>query len=190
VGHNSDEGLLFTTPFVETQFEFVEYLSELFPDATEDTINYISETLYPPVFNTPLYSNQVERTALLLSEAIFTCNTRYFDLAFNNQTYSYYFSVPPGIHGTDVAYTYFNGDETTPDLLFFSPVNATIATVMQKYLTNFAMTGDPNGEGVPEFPTYGPESMVVNLNVTGLGETLTDTVANERCIYWQKALYT
>jgi carboxylesterase type B len=188
VGHNSDEGLLFTSPFVQNQTAYAANLEVIFPDASAKTINYIDTVLYPPVFDgTHGYTNQVERTALTISELIFTCNTRYLDLAFANQTYSYFFSVPPGIHGEDIAYTYFNGDTSTSD--DGSPVNATVAKALQDYLTSFAMNGNPNEKGVPFFPMYGSGSTVVNISATNLGTTLKDTVAISRCDWWQKALY-
>ena len=188
VGHNADEGLLFTDPFVQNQTAFATSLATLLPDASTKVINYIDTVLYPPVFNgTYGYTNQIERTALVISEVSFTCNTRYLDLAFRNQTYSYYFSVPPGLHGEDVAYTYFNGDTKTSD--DGSPVNATVAKALQDYLTSFAMKGTPNEKGVPYFPMYGANSTILNIAGTDLGATLVDTVANSRCDWWQKALY-
>jgi carboxylesterase type B len=188
VGHNSDEGLLFTSPFVQNQTEFAANIAGLFPDASQSTINYIDEVLYPPIYNGSYpYTNQIERTALTISEVSFTCNTRYLDLAFQNQTYSYYFSVPPGLHGEDVSYTYFNGDTTTLD--DGSPVNATVARAFQDYLTSFAINGEPNEKGVPYFPLYGANSTIVDISATTFGALLPDTVANSRCTWWQKALY-
>ena len=188
VGHNTDEGLLFSNPFVQNQTALVAALQTLFPGASATSLNYISTQLYPPVFNgTYNYTSQIQRTALLISELSFTCNTRYLDLAFKNQTYSYLFSVPPGLHGQDVSYTYFNGDTSTSD--DGSPVNATVAHALQDYLTSFAMNGNPNEAGVPYFPMYGSNSTIVNVGTSNLGGILMDTVANSRCDWWQKALY-
>jgi carboxylesterase type B len=94
-------------------------------------------------------------------DRIFTCNTFWLDKAFNNQTYSYLFSVYPGLHGQDVPYTYYNGPNPT------AVPNPDIAIALQEYITNFAMTGDPNGPGVPHFPMYGDDATVQNLNYTG-----------------------
>ena len=188
VGHNSDEGLLFTSPFVQNQTAFAAALLGLFPDASNKTVTYVDTVLYPPVFNgTYAYTSEVERTALAISELSTTCNTRYLDLAFKNHTYSYLFSVPPGLHGEDVSYTYFNGDTSTSD--DGSPVNATVAKTFQDYLTSFAMNGTPNEKGVPYFPMYGSNSTVANIAATNLGGSIKDTVANTRCDWWQKALY-
>jgi cholinesterase len=188
VGHNSNEGLFFTSPFIQNQTAYAAAIQQQFPDISAKTVDYIDTVLYPPVFDGTFgYTNQVLRTALTISESSFSCNTRFLDLAFANQTYAYLFSVPPGLHGDDVAYTYFNGDTSTSDA--GSPVNATVAKALQDYLTSFAMNGSPNEKGVPHFPMYGSGSTVVDIAATNLGVTLTDPVANSRCDWWQKALY-
>lgn len=189
VGHNSDEGLFFSSPFINNETTFDNFVSQNLPAATSATINYITQTLYPPVFDGSYgYTNQLERTSLLLGEFSFTCNTRYLDLAYWNETYSYFFTVPTGLHGEDIAYTFFNGDTTTPDN--GSPVNATVAKALQHYITKFAMTGQPNEAGEPFFPIYGANSSTqVLTNSTAEGTQVTDTAANARCSFWQKALY-
>jgi carboxylesterase type B len=189
VGHNLDEGLLFTSPFIQNETAFDNFVRQTVPAATPATVNLITETLYPPVFNGSYgYTNQLERTALIVSEFSFTCNTRYLDLAFRNKTFSYYFTVPPGLHGEDIAYTFFNGDTSTPD--DGTAVNATVARALQHYITEFTMSGKPNEAGEPFFPIYGTNSSTeVLVNGPGFGTQVTDTAANARCAFWQKALY-
>ena len=188
VGHNSNEAISFTSPFVQNQTAYAEAIQSIFPDASAQTVDYIDTVLYPPVFDgTYNYTSQIERTALTINELSFSCNSRFLDLAFGNKTYSYLFSVPPGLHGEDVAYTYFNGDTSSSD--DGSPVNATVARALQDYLTSFAMNGTPNEKGVPYFPMYGSGSAVENIALTGLGTTTKDAFANPRCDWWQKALY-
>lgn len=189
VGHNLNEGLSFSSPFIQNETGFSTYIRTTLPAATAATINYITQTLYPPVFNGSYgYTNQLQRTALLVSEFSFTCNTRYLDTAFDLKTYSYYFTVPPGLHGEDISYTFFNGDVTTLD--DGSPVNATVANALQAYITEFAQTGNPNEAGVPFFPIYGTNSSTQVLSSgSDFGTQIKDTTANGRCTYWQKALY-
>lgn len=188
VGHNINEGIFFAPPFITNDTTFNDFVRLTVPDVSEATIAFITGTLYPPVFdNSHGYIDQTGRAALLISEFIFTCNTRFLDLAYWNKTFSYYFTVPPGFHGDDLAYTFFNGDTSTPDEGV--PVNVTLANALQTYITSFAMTGNPNAAGVPFFPIYGANSSTQVLGLQGFGTQITDTVANARCDYWQKALY-
>lgn len=89
--------------------------------------------------------------------------------------------MPPAIHGEDIPYTYYNGPNP-------SVIAPQIAIALQTYITNFAVTGSPNGPGVPYFPAYGSNATVVNLNYTGITLQM-DPTANYRCDWWQKALY-
>ncbi|KAH6663736.1 Alpha/Beta hydrolase protein [Halenospora varia] len=188
--HNSNEGIVFTSPFLTTEADLATNLKLTFPAATNTTINYWMGTVYPPVYNgTYPYTSLTQRASLITAEVSFTCNSRYLDLAYKNETYSYYFTVPPGFHGEDIAYTFFNGDTTTLDDGY--PVNATVATALQRYITNFAMskTGNPNGIGVPFFPKYQSNSTVLVLDDDSIGSLVTDPVANSRCAWLATAPY-
>lgn len=181
VGHNANEGALFASPFVQNDTTFQTYLSLAFPDATPATLSYISQTLYPPTLDgSQNYTSQYARVSKVTAEFAFVCNTFYLDTAYHNNTCSYLFSVPPAIHGQDIAFTYYNGD---------SAINATVARTLQDYLTSFAMNGSPNEPGVPYFPMYSSNATIVNLGLTNFGGLAMDDAANERCNWWQKALY-
>jgi carboxylesterase type B len=187
VGHNSDEGLLFTPPFVQTQAEFVDSISEVFPTANASTISYITEVLYPPIFNGSYgYTTPIERTALAVSNYVVTCNA-YVLASTLSPSYAYLFSVPPGLHGEDTDYTFFNGDTSTSDEGV--PINGTVADVFQRYLTNFAMTGKPTAEGFPDFSMYGQQDTVTNIGDTGLGTQLTDPGVVPACKFFIEAPY-
>ncbi|KAI9754980.1 MAG: hypothetical protein M4579_004454 [Chaenotheca gracillima] len=182
VGHNADEGLDFSPPIAQTTDGFNQYLRTSFPDADDSVIDYITKTLYPAVFDGSLgYRSNIERTALLTSESIFTCNTNYLARAYGNHTHNYLYSVPPALHGQDVAYTFYN--EPNPAVLVPS-----LAVALQEYITTFAINGKPSAKGTPKFPTYGSNGMVQNINVTGI-EAIKDPADNARCLWWQKALY-
>ncbi|KAF5876692.1 putative carboxylesterase family protein [Botrytis fragariae] len=187
-GHNSNEGAFFTSPFFSTDADIATDLTTTLPTISNSTLAYVTGTLYPPVYNGSYpYTSIWERASLITAEIVFTCNTRYLNTAFLNETHSYYFTVPPGLHGEDIAYTFFNGDTTTSNDGL--PVNATIAADLQRYIMNFAMTGNPNGVGVPFFPEYQSNATTLVLGTTGLGSVQTDTTANNRCAWWQQALY-
>lgn len=190
VGHNSDEGLEFTSPFLSSEALLEANLEAVFPTASNETITYMLDTLWPAVYDgTYGYTTLFERASLITAEVSFTCNTRYIDLAFKNETFAYYFNVPPGLHGEDIAYTFFNGDTTTSDDGL--PVNATVATTLQKYITNFALStdGNPNGETVPFFPKYQSNSTTLVIGDAGIGGVITDTTANDRCAWLMTAAY-
>ena len=182
---NTNQGLLFTSPFIQNNSGFTDQVLQLAPSvaAYPETLDYITNTMYPPKFDgsqAQRYTSQVARAAAQISEMVFSCNTFYLNKAYNNDTYSYYFTVPPAIHGADVPYTYYNGPNS-------QVVDSQAALTLQKIITNFVEKGGPNGDGVPRFPTYGDNATVLELNVTT--STREDPVANYRCDWWQKVLY-
>lgn len=191
VGHNIDEGYGFMDPWAQNNKVFEQDLRIYEPTITDDAVKHISQVLYPEKYDGSVgksrvgfpngYTTPTGRMALLITEAFFTCNTAWLMSAFDFKYWSYIFSVPPALHGQDIAYTYYDGPSAAVE-------NSTLAQIMQRYFTNFAETGSPNGPGVPFFPAYGKEQTALNLNRTFIG-TLPDNAANERCDWWQKGLY-
>lgn len=189
LGHNADEGLLFTSPFINNDSAFAEFVVADAPTvaAYPAVIDYITNTLYPPIFDGSQamnYTDQIGRAAALISEISFTCNTYYLDKAFGNQTHAYFFTVPPALHGDDIPYTYYTGagqaqtGVTAPQ----------IALALQGYITHFAETGTPNDSLLPYFEVYGSNATVQVLGASGISEQM-DPTANYRCDWWQKGLY-
>ncbi|PBP22597.1 alpha/beta-hydrolase [Diplocarpon rosae] len=183
VSHNSLEGLLFASPLVINEQLVTEQVRASFPTADDATLEDLLKNVYPPIYdNSYPYDSPFERLSLIIEEVFFTCNTRYLNVAFQNQGYAYYFDAAPAVHGADIYYTFFNGDTEGmyEELL---PVQPHIAIAMQKYLTNFAMSteGNPNGRGLPFFPKYQSNSTNLVIDALGVGELITDTTANDRC---------
>jgi carboxylesterase type B len=192
VGHNANEGLLFTPPYINNASDIQKQIASTLPTirAWPDVLDYVTETLYPPIFDGTQaqgYTNNLDRSSALVAELSFTCNTFYLDKAYNNQTYAYLFSAPPALHGFDIPYTFYNANETSTNVIRGVP-NPAIAIALQEYITSFAQRGNPNSQGVPHFDLYGKNATVQNLNVTGISQ-LRDPAANARCNWWQKALY-
>ncbi|KAK4695303.1 hypothetical protein P7C71_g2425, partial [Lecanoromycetidae sp. Uapishka_2] len=185
LGHNADEGLEFTSPFITNDTAFNEFILTAFPTINPAVANYVETVLYPPqmpgILSLTGYSDEIGRAVLALAESTFTCNEYYLDKAFNNQTYAYQFSVPPALHGQDVAYTFFNGPNS-------AVVSDPAAIALQEYITSFAINGVPSGPSLPAFPIYTNATDIIDLNATSI-TTIRDPVANQRCDWWQKELY-
>ncbi len=66
-------------------------------------------------------------------------------------------TFPGAPHGSEVSYAF--GDPGHPDSERYPGVDgATLGDAMAGYWTRFAATGDPNGDGAPEWPVYDGES--------------------------------
>jgi len=187
VGHNQQEGLLFTPPFIQTDAEFKAAESGIFPTANASLIDYISEVLYPPVFNgTYGYKTQIGRTNVTIADFTIHCNAHLLASTLAG-AYAYLFTVPPGLHAVDIPYTFFNGDTST--LNQGRPVDAEVAKSFQRYLVNFVMTGKPTSKGLQPFVEYGSNDTVANIDATDLGMQIRDPAARSQCKFWQAAPY-
>lgn len=187
VGHNSNEGLLFTPPVIQTEAEYKFALGEIFPTANSSTIDTIADVLYPPVFNGSYgYDDQIGRTSVSVADFTIDCNAHFLASTLST-AYAYLFAVPPGLHAEDIAYTFFNGDTSTSDEGF--PVFESVAEAFQRYLMNFAMTGIPTAAGYEDFNRYRSNSTLANIGVVNLGVQMVDPAAKPQCEFWQKAPY-
>ena len=148
VGHNADEGLLFTSPFVNSDATYAASLSSVLPDASASIINYIASVLYPPDFSGAYgYTDVYQRAAATIAEIVFTCNTFYLDLALSNQTYAYQFSIPPALHGGDVPYSFYNDGGYVPaNLTALSQglLSVQVALALQDWIVTFVRDGVPS----------------------------------------------
>jgi para-nitrobenzyl esterase len=80
-------------------------------------------------------------------------------------TFQYQFSrgVPGhpeigAVHASEVAYVFGSLEEERPSRSNYQPEDYAISGAMQKYWTNFAKTGSPDGVGLPHWQRYQPES--------------------------------
>lgn len=178
-GRNAAEGVLFTLPTANTSDAFASLVELWLPSANASTVNYITTTLYPSIFDGSLpYTDNLGRSILFVAEYAITCATNFLDRAFDNQTYGYQFSVPPAFHANDNKYTFYNGPGTNDT---YGTYNVTVALAHQQQIVTFAETGVPEG-----IPIYG-NGTILDLNNTGLPfQTIPDPNANDRCLFFQQ----
>jgi carboxylesterase type B len=182
--YTSREGLIFTDPAIQNNTALEDYLRATFPTASPAVIKYITEVLYPPVFDGSRgYTDQTGRASLLIAEVTFVCNTFYVHKGFGNNTFGYQFGVSPGLHASDLPYTFYQDSAFTQ-----AGFNTTVALALQNFETSFAQTGQPKWKGVPSFPKYGPDAQIINVTQTSIYKTR-DSAANQRCNWWQQGLF-
>jgi para-nitrobenzyl esterase len=159
VGYNSDEGLSFTR--VKTVNEFVAGVRERYGPFADRLL-----AAYPTA------GDRVGKTARdLARDAAFGWHTwswaRLQSARGTGRAFFYYFDQhpprTPGTpeadhgtpHGVDVPYVFetLEGSPTAED--------RHISEVMAAYWTNFAKRGEPNGEGLPTWPTFSDATPVV-----------------------------
>ncbi|MBN2613416.1 MAG: carboxylesterase family protein [Bacteroidales bacterium] len=155
VGYNSDEGLSFT--WVETPEEFI--------DEVKVRYGKFADTLLKAY---PLSENSIPKTARDLNrDAAFGWHTwswaQLQSKTGKSKVYYYYFDQHPKYpedspqfdhgspHAQDVAYVFQNLDHSNS---LITKSDLEISEAIGIYWTNFAKTGNPNGEGVPEWPAY------------------------------------
>ncbi|KAJ5606617.1 hypothetical protein N7510_009398 [Penicillium lagena] len=186
VGHNADEGLVFTSPASRNSSGLAAQLKQEFVYIRPNVTKHITQVLYPPIYDgTYGYTNAIQRDAFLVSELIFTCNTDYINRAFHNQTYAYEFSIPPALHGEDVAYTFYSDGAGASDS---TVTNVTVAMVMQDWFTSFVQSGAPNSSLAPMFHRHGRRGQLMNIASHSI-YPMRDPTNNPRCRFWQTAPY-
>ncbi|KAJ5308604.1 hypothetical protein N7508_003983 [Penicillium antarcticum] len=191
VGHNADEGLLFTSPASVNSSGLAEQLKQLSTSIPANVTQSITEDLYPAVYNGSYgYTDSVGRTALVISDLIFQCNTDYFNRAYDKQTYAYEFAIPPGVHGQDVGYTFYNNNSNANGALgaLGAIANVTVALAMQDFFTSFAQHGVPKSHLAPPFRRHGERATLMVLGNHTI-QPMRDPTSNPRCKFWQTAPY-
>jgi para-nitrobenzyl esterase len=155
VGYNSDEGANFTG--TNDPKEFVQ--------AVKLRYGKFADTLLKAY---PVGKTDVPRTARdLARDAAFGWHTwiwaRLQSETGKSKVFYYYFDRHPDFpegsshfgygsyHGQEVAYVFGHLDTADTDI---TSADEAISEAMAGYWTNFAKNGDPNGEGLPEWPAF------------------------------------
>ncbi|GME44628.1 putative carboxylesterase family protein [Neofusicoccum parvum] len=190
VGHNTNEGVGML-PTLSADAQLNALISVALSTTPSAVLEYMTTTLYPSSSNSTLYADPNTRAALFAGEAIIDCNAFALSAGFGNDTYAYLFGVSPGLHGFDVAHTYYDpatGHRNTDggEALDAYPLNATVAHVLQDYILSFATAGVPSSalDGLADgFGKYGADAQVVEMSESGI-EVVVDPAANSRCAWW------
>ena len=159
IGYNSDEGLSF--PSGRTPDEFVDNIKKRFGPFADQLL-----TAYP------VGDTAVTRSARnLMRDAAFGWPTwswaRLQSMTGTSKVFLYCFdqhaqwpadSPQADIgtpHGVDVPYVFMNLDKSNPQV---TNQDIEISELMGTYWTNFAKFGNPNADGVPEWPAFTDEN--------------------------------
>lgn len=151
VGTNSDDAGMFTPPGI-TVAKYREFVENGFGDKADSLL-----TAYPATTD----SEASRATRHLLRDSAFAWGTWTWARLQSQQgkgaAYLYYFDrhdakSPEGAgHGSDVPYVFSPADTL---LVRASAADRAFSQTMQRYWTNFAKTGNPNGAGLTEWPTF------------------------------------
>ena len=162
VGYNSDEGASFSPP--RTPEAYIQSVRTRFGPYADSLLK-----AYPAGTET------VPKTARdLARDAAFGWHTwiwaRLQSKKGESKVYYYYFDQHPDYpvdspragygspHGQDVAYVFGHLDTLNPNI---TRTDLAISDAMVTYWTNFAKQGNPDGEGVPEWPAFSDANPVV-----------------------------
>lgn len=126
-----------------------------------------------------LYKDRIDKDAFSVFNEIFSIywliypHHSWSNMEFNNSkpVYRYQFTKENGFYGTyhsgELEYAYGNLDKSNHQFAY-NEEDYALSEKMVKYWTNFAKTGNPNGEGLPTWEEYNPN----NENVMELGKNV------------------
>lgn len=201
VTHTSHEGLIFADESVVTDSKYQKYMRKNLANLTDTTAAELYK-LYPNKPN-ELTFNRLQTT---IGHWAVNCNVRWLAKAYEGKTYSYKFSVPPGNHGEDTFFIFFDsslGDSIDYHRAGIDPtvINSSgVWGAMQSYVTSFVRTGNPNTYKSTKSKVKALDLPMPVVNASGLemmnikfGEMymeLDDETPKEHCDWWQSGVWT
>ena len=183
------DAMLFSGMFEGQPVDFERYVESAQEKYAEDADRFLA--LYPA-------KNDAEAAARNGESALDNLNVLSYYLGKTRSikgrtdTYVYYFThVMPGpqsathgaFHTADVPYSFNYFSPKRGD--YWTKLDYDIGNMMSDYWVNFMKTGDPNGQGLPEWPAWKDG----NLEVMELGDTFSPmSISQEKADFW-KAYY-
>lgn len=177
--HTSFEGTLFTDPrTIGNETALAKRLQAIYPLMGEKDLNYVLNTLYPAVYDgSHPYETSVDRNILMANEMYFAAAHQALLQATihrGTEVHAWEFSVPPAIHGSDIAYTFYDGA---------AGIDPHVASIMQHAIAGFAKCGEPDaGQLGFAFPRYGKQATTVSLDINS-SVTISDPTWNNRTLW-------
>lgn len=181
LSHQTYEGGNYGAPYVVTNADFDVYLQAIQPSMTAEERQQVISRYGG--------SSDPTRTIFFSGDFVFACQTDYVARAYPLRSHLYEFNISRPFHGTDLAWTFAGSAANPPS--YGSPLVQPQSRQLQEYIANFVKRADPNGLGVPLFPTYGSLLLGPSSNFirsTGI-TTGRPTHRSEKCRYFQDKLY-
>ncbi|UCH51933.1 MAG: carboxylesterase family protein [Chloroflexota bacterium] len=157
IGSMADEGRLFSAVASANLDSYKNLVDRLCGDKAQQVL-----TMFPASDDAQARASANQVVGLMT----FTCPARAYASAMskvNSKVYFYQFTrVPPGskmgaFHALDINYVFANFMPIMSSLKaeqYFDEIDRALAETIMSYWTNFAATGNPNKEGLPEWPAW------------------------------------
>jgi para-nitrobenzyl esterase len=188
IGHNADEGLFFARDLPKTVEDYRAWVRTRFPAELVDAVlaRYPATTDADVSVAAPLLDGE----SRLVAPSVITARA----VSKVSDVYMYRFSrVAPSsrsawggaAHTSEVGYVF---DNTSGDASQFEELDRTVSGAMAAAWVRFATTGNPNGEGLPQWPAYrAPDYRVLDF---GDAITVRSNARSPEIDFFQRAFET
>lgn len=212
VSHVYDEAGTFVSLFVSDSKSVEEYIGTIFPQRKLSGLR----TDVLEQYAADAYSSAKDRAAAIISDMVFTCNTRLLYEAYHQEAETYMMQYDVGhdlgadVHGSDVMALFWNSrSDIVPFLKIALPdrlkkyagqlghILGIVAPRYQSYFASHAIHGDPNTGKQKDTPQWNlakhdSKNIYRVMEVTGNNSNIfhpefTDVInTNEACDFWKE----
>jgi len=187
IGSNSDEWALFQMLSKPTMDAYKAYVNNTFGDEAQQVLD-----MYPASDDKEAAASEKQ----LITLYTFTCPAKAYAGAMskvNSKAYLYQFSrVAPGakmlgaFHSREIGYVFGNLSPFLSPLKaeqYFDDNDRALSEAIMSYWASFAAAGDPNKEGLPQWPVYDAAGQYLDLGdkivvKSGLHDEICDLLMN------------